>query len=102
MDTGSTARVLPASVPGDTTVLNVEEEFKNLLDEPYITVNVVEGRMVAEIVKSPDPDLTWARIQMALDVGHQHGQHAWARVHGDHADEGYHVVTIHFMPDVDG
>ena len=46
-----------------------------------------------------DRDITWSRIQRALDVGHELGQHAWARKEGDYADMGYDVVTIHFMPD---
>lgn len=103
METGRTAGIAAATAPGDTGVLTIvdDEQFENVLDEPFITVNLIDGRLVAEVVKSPDKDITWSRIQRALDVGHDHGQHAWARKHGDYADEGYDVVTIHFMPDGD-
>jgi hypothetical protein len=101
METGSTAGIAAATAPGgDTGVITIEDEqFENVLDEPFITVNWVDGKLMAEVVKSRDRDITWSRIQRALDVGHELGQHAWARKEGDYADMGYDVVTIHFMPD---
>jgi hypothetical protein len=102
METGSTAEIAAAPAPGDTDVLDIEDgQFENVLDEPFITVNLIDGKLVAEVVKSPDQDITWSRIQRALDVGHSLRQHPWARKHGDYADMGYDVVTIHFMPDGD-
>lgn len=98
METGST--VTPAGGPGDTGVLIVEDEqFESILDVPFVTVNMIDGKLVAEIVKSADPALTLERIQAALNVGYARGQHSWARVEGDYED--YDVVTIHFMPDGD-
>lgn len=102
MESGSPAGVAAVTAPGDTGVLIIEDEqFENVLDEPFITVNWIDGKLVAEVVKSPDRDITWSRIQRALDVGHDLGQHSWARKNGDFADMGYDVVTIHFMPDGD-
>jgi hypothetical protein len=100
METGSTAAV---AADGDTGVLVIEgEQFENVLDEPFITVNWENGKLVAEIVKSPDREVNLARIQRAVDEGHKLGQHVWARKDGDYADIGYDVVTIHFMPDLEG
>ncbi|HEX9225553.1 MAG TPA: hypothetical protein VF885_02715 [Arthrobacter sp.] len=100
METGSTAG--PAAAAGDAGVLTiVDEQFENVLDEPFIIVNWEDGKLLAEIVKSPDKDITWLRIQRAMDVAHGLGQHLWASKDGDYADVGYDVVTLHFMPDGD-
>ena len=100
MDTGSPAGIHPAPATGDTGVLDaVVEVFENLIDEPFLTINMIDGRMKAEIIKSPNPVVTNERIQQALAKGREEKQHPWANVHGDYADEGYDVVTIHFMPD---
>ena len=67
---GSTAGVAAATAPGDTDVLTVEDEqFENVLDEPFITVNWIDGRTDGGGGQSPDGDVTQARIQRALDVG---------------------------------
>ena len=96
MEAGSTA------APGGTDVLTVieeEGEFESLHDVPFITVNRIDGKIIAEVFKDWDPVVTEARIKAAQDVGYAHGHHLWAAVHGDYSHLGYGVVTLHFMPD---
>ena len=94
---------MTAAAPGGTGVLAIEEEeqFENLHDVPFITVNRINGKIIAEVVKDWDPAVTEARIRAAQDVGYEHGHHLWAAVHGDYSHLGYGVVTLHFMPDGD-
>jgi hypothetical protein len=84
---------------GDTGGLAIvelveEEEFKNLLDIRFVTVNRIGQKLEAEVVLSGEPLIDEARIQEALEVGRAHGQHAYARKHG-FCDS----VLIYFTPD---
>jgi hypothetical protein len=92
MDTGSPAGTYPAAATEDTGVLTVvETDFEAIYDVPFITVNKVGGKFLAEVFCSDDERVNEARIQEALDVGHMHGVHAFARVWGE-----YNNVRIHF------
>jgi hypothetical protein len=83
METGSPAGVHSATAPGDTGVLDIDEEdFANLLDVPYVTVNRIGTQYEGEVIMSGDPIIDEARIEQALDVGRAHGVHAYARKHG--------------------
>lgn len=92
MDTGSPADTYSAAATEDTGVLTVvETDFETIYDVPFITVNKVGGKFLAEVFGSEDERITEARIQEALDVGHMHGVHAYARVWGE-----YNNVRIFF------
>ncbi|HEX9087076.1 MAG TPA: hypothetical protein VF867_06080 [Arthrobacter sp.] len=83
MEIDSTAEA-PASVYGDTDVLEIgEEDFKVLLDVPFMTVNRDGSAIEGEVILSGDPVIDEARIQTVIDIGHAHGVHAYARKHGD-------------------
>lgn len=85
----------PAIGGGVTTVAQeVNEDFENVLDVPFVTVNRINGRYFAEVIASEDDTVTKARIQQALDVGHTKGVHAFAGKHGT-----YNNILIYFTPD---
>lgn len=74
----------------------IEEDFENVLDVPFITMNRVDGQYIAEVVIDLDDEVTEARVQQALNVGYQYGVHSYARKHGD-----YNVILIHFTADTE-
>jgi hypothetical protein len=107
MDSSSTAAVVTATATEGTDVLDVEDDFVNIYDVPFIVVNRVDGKYLAEVEVSEDDLVTQARIQEALEVGRRYGQHAYARKHGDIgypelAGLFHGVITIAFTPDTDG
>jgi hypothetical protein len=90
-----------------TDVVEDFEDFESIYDVPFITVNRIDGRFRAQVVVSENELVTLDRIQEAIDVGRQHGQHAYARKHGDImyptlAGLDYGVIDIIFTPDTDG
>lgn len=98
MEAGSRAASHPAAASEDTGVLTiVEDDFVSVYDVPFITMNKVGGQYQAEVIMSLDDSTSEARIQEALDVGHVHGVHAYARILGE-----YNNVLIFFTPDTDG
>lgn len=81
----STAGASPAgtTIYEDADVLTVgEDDFENLLDEPFITVNRIGSKYEGEVILSGDHALDEARVERALDVGRSRGVHAYARKHG--------------------
>lgn len=75
----------------DSEVLTEDEDFENIFDAPYITVNRISGRYQAEVILSGNDILDQDRIQTALDVGAVHGVRAYANVQGTYGN-----VLIHF------
>ncbi len=97
MDKGSTAGAFtPAAAPKTFASAGTDEDFECVFDVPYITVNRIEGRYLAEVVLSDDETTSLDRIETALAVGREHGVHAYARIHGD-----YGTVLIHFTDDLE-
>lgn len=87
---------------GDTDVL--VEEFENLYDVPFIAVNMIDGRIVAEVERGHNDTVTLARVQEAKEVARRNGQHLFARTLGDReypelAGVDYGVITLYFTPD---
>ena len=68
-----------------------EEDFKAVLDEPYMTVNRVGGEFFGEVVLSGDEVVDRGRVQRVLDTGAEHGQTAYAHKHGE-----YGTILIFF------
>jgi hypothetical protein len=77
----------------------VDEDFENVYDVPFVTVNRVDGQYIAEVVTSEHEDdvVTEARIQQALDWGHRNGLRSDEWGPGDL----YNVMLIFFTPDVE-
>lgn len=87
-----------SAISGDSAVLTVVDEFENIYDVPFITVNRIGfGCYVAEVVLSGDDETDLDRIQTALDVATVQGVHAYARVHGE-----FDTTLIYFTPDLMG
>lgn len=68
-----------------------EEDFTVILDEPFMTINRIGHEYFGEVVLSGDDVVDRARIQQVLDVGAEHGQHVYARKHGE-----YGTILIFF------
>lgn len=107
MDSSSTAAVITATASEGTDVLDVEDDFVNVYDVPFIVINKVDGKYIAEVETSDDDLVTQARIEEALAVARTYGQHSYARKHGDIgypelAGLFHGVITIAFTPDTDG
>jgi hypothetical protein len=103
METGSTGGVLPLPATGDAIVLDVEDDFESVYDVPFITVNKIGSKYLAEVVLSGDVETDLARVQTALDVGATRGVHAYARVYSDLVYEGTaDSILIHFTADHGG
>jgi hypothetical protein len=57
-----------------SAVLTVEDEdFKNIFDAPFITVNRIEGQYIAEVMLSGTVEVDLDRIATALGVGRSEG-----------------------------
>lgn len=84
-------------VSEDTDILTAVDEFENLHDASHITVNLIKGKVQAEVILSGVEEVDQIRIQTALDVGASRGQHAYARVHGVYGN-----ILIYFCPDQPG
>lgn len=99
METDSPTGDSPAAI--STSVIDlVEEDFENVYDVPFITVNRIDGQYVAEVMLSGNERTDEVRIQTALDVGFGLGHHSYARVHSDREYEGADdSVLIYFTPD---
>jgi hypothetical protein len=85
----------------------MEDDFENVYDVPFIVINRVDGKYLAEVEFSDNDLVNFARVEEALEVGRLYGQHAYARKHGDIgypelAGLFHGVVTIAFTPDTDG
>lgn len=80
----------------DTAVLTVEDDFESIYDVPFVTVNRVNGKILAEVILSDDRETDLERIQTALDIGILHRVHAYARVHGEYGN-----ILIHFTDDTE-
>lgn len=78
-----------------------EEDFENIYDVPFVTVNRIDGRYVAEVILSGNEGVDQVRIQAALDVGFAYGVHAYARIHSDitYYEDDTKSILIHFTPD---
>ena len=74
----------------------VDEEFVNLYDVPFVTVNKVDGLVLAEVLLSGSREIDRDRVETALSVGREHGVTAYARVFGDYGN-----VLIYFADDPD-
>jgi hypothetical protein len=64
----------PLSEAAASAALTVEDEqFENIFDAPFITVNKVEGQYIAEVMLSGTLGVDLDRIATALDVGRSEG-----------------------------
>lgn len=105
METSRLSGSAPDAATGDSDVLTVvDEEFRNLYDVPFITVNMIDGWIVAEVQCSENELATQSRIQEAKEVARQYGQRLFARHVSDIAYpelEGvdFGSITLQFMPD---
>jgi hypothetical protein len=71
--------------------LFAEEDFEEILDVPFMTVNRIGHEYFGEVVLSGDDVVDRARVQKVLDTGAEHGQHVYARKHGE-----YGTILIFF------
>ena len=89
MEAGSQVGVHP-------TAVEYEPAVENVYDAPYITVNRVDGDLVAEVAVHPfDEDETMARIKTAIDVAASEGWKFHA-AHGAEFSPGW--MRIFFSP----
>lgn len=104
METSSLTGPGPAAATGDTDVpIVVDEAFENIYDVPFIVVNKVGGKIIAEVTVSESQLVTRDRIQEAQEVARRHGWHVFASKHGDIEYEDLPgVILMHFTPDLDG
>ncbi|HSU47472.1 MAG TPA: hypothetical protein VLJ40_11205 [Arthrobacter sp.] len=109
MDTGSTVGTVPTPATEGGGALDAEdfEDFEDIYTVPFITVNRVDGRFLAQVVASDNDLVTLDRIQEAIEVGRRYGQHVYARKHGDImyptlAGTDFGVIDLIFTPDTDG
>lgn len=88
MESGSTAEAYPASARGDTIhrdigVLDIgDEDFENVLDERFMTVNRINDKYEGEVILSGNHDIDELRILRVIEVGRARGVHVYARKHG--------------------
>lgn len=75
------------------------EDFENVYDVPFITVNRIDGLYEAEVIFSGDEAVDQARLQTALDVGASYGVYVHAVRPSDYPDDDVESVTIHFTAD---
>lgn len=73
-----------------------EEDFENVYDVPWVTVNRIDGLYEAEVIFSGDEGVDQARLQEALDVGATYGVYPFAMKPNDYPDDDVESVTIHF------
>ena len=94
--------ILPLSEDRDIlTVVDVvddDDDFENLYDVPFVTVNRVGNEIEAEIVLSGVVEIDYDRLDTAQAVAAEKGFRAYARVFGD-LYEDCNVVTILFTDD---
>ena len=69
----------------------VKDDFASILDVPFVTVNRINGQMVAEVILSGDEIYDRLRLSRAFQAAAAHNQYAHAQVHGDYGN-----VTIYF------
>lgn len=75
----------------EDSLLAIEESFEVILDEPFMTVNRIGTDFMGEVVLSGYEGLDRGRVQTVLDTAARHGQHLWARKHGD-----YGTILMYF------
>ncbi|MGZ4659647.1 MAG: hypothetical protein ACXVYB_00040 [Arthrobacter sp.] len=109
METGSQSGAAPVAATGDIDVLDVVEDegFERIYDVPFITVNIIDGKMVGEVECSVSQLETLSRIQEAEDAARQKGWHLFGRKHGDREYPELTGIThgwiqLYFTPDLDG
>lgn len=108
MDSNSTVGTVPHPVTEGVGVLDaVDEDFMNVYDVPFIIVNRVDGRLVAEVELSDNDLVNMDRIQEAVEVGRREGEHVFASKNGDIsyptlAGLSHGWLEIIFTPDTDG
>ena len=90
--TGST--IAHPAGPKDAVVLG--ESFRNILDIPYVTVNLIDGEIIAEVLLTGDEMHDRLRLSAADSAAAKYNQRSYARRDGDMG------VTIHYSAYPDG
>jgi hypothetical protein len=73
------------------------EDFKAILDEPFMLLNRVAGEYFGEVVLSGDEVVDRSRVQRVIDAAAEKGQSPYAAKHGK-----YETILIFFTAKEDG
>lgn len=72
----------------DTLLTVVDEDFENIYDVPFVTVNRIDDEIHAEIILSGIDEVDEDRLNTAQSVAREHGFRSYARVFADLYEDG--------------